>query len=314
MNHVPSLLLVLSTVAGALHAQSVNTTIRALAPVEVHAVDGVESSSASRPIGPLAPIDGVFCNVMAGSYHAEAGANWGTLATASFSQVRVFQTLSSDSPTAVLSAGPQEFVLDLTATTPGVPVTVQVRHEMNCTPFAPTPQVQMDIDDDGVIDSTQLGPFDLDVPTLPLGPQPVAIRFVMSAQLQGTGLVSQVLIVTVTPRNDVLATPNVIGCEPDGYLLQRPLFADRGSQFEFVTADPAVLVLGLSQQPFLLPSYLGAPCLFVPSVDIVSWNPVYTTHDIPLPASVRPVTFWAQGVVISPNGLLTTNGFRVTAF
>ncbi len=75
---------------------------------------------------------------------------------------------------------------------------------------------------------------------------------------------------------------------------------------------PTVHVIGFAQQPVLLPGALGVPCLLMPSPDILLFAATGQLH-LPLPLSVRPVTFQMQGVALNAAGLLTSSGVQVVA-
>jgi hypothetical protein len=72
----------------------------------------------------------------------------------------------------------------------------------------------------------------------------------------------------------------------------------------------AVIVVGFAPQPAFLGLNAGLPCLLLPSPDVLVVQPVVS---LPLPASVRPVTLYVQGVSVTTQGLLTTDGYQVTA-
>ncbi|MFN3242498.1 MAG: hypothetical protein ACE37K_13425 [Planctomycetota bacterium] len=98
----------------------------------------------------------------------------------------------------------------------------------------------------------------------------------------------------------------------DGQRVALPAFPQSGVLFGVgVASGPAVAVYGLGVQPTLLPNS-GAlqPCLLVPSPDLVVLIPP-NGHLLGLPAAVRPITVYVQGVVLLPTGLGTSNGFVV---
>ena len=155
-----------------------------------------------------------------------------------------------------------------------------------------------------------------------LSPQPTDVRIVMSAQLNGAGTSLTTFSIAAKPRNAVATTQLVSGCASNYGDMLPPVqvFPDRGIDVGVVPGQDAgwnVFVIGLSQQPQLLPPQTG-PCLLLPSPDILlaQWN---TLH-IALPAIVRPVTFYVQGFEIGtpaypgqgPYGV--TSAFGVTAF
>jgi len=75
---------------------------------------------------------------------------------------------------------------------------------------------------------------------------------------------------------------------------------------------PSVMVLGLNAQPALIAMNGILPCIVLPSPDAVLFIPS-GEYNLPLPASVRPATFYAQGVSLTPQGLRVTDGYAVTA-
>ena len=77
------------------------------------------------------------------------------------------------------------------------------------------------------------------------------------------------------------------------------------------SGEPSVLVLSLNAQPALLSMFGKVPCLLLPQPDVVL--PAMGVFNLALPASVRPVTVYAQGVTLTTSGLIVTDGYAVTA-
>jgi len=93
-----------------------------------------------------------------------------------------------------------------------------------------------------------------------------------------------------------------------------PSFDGRG--IDLAISQPlgslAFLVFGFTPQPQFLGINAGLPCMLLPSPDIVALAAAHPLH-IALPASIRPLTFYAQGVLVMPQGVVTTAGYQVRA-
>ena len=145
-----------------------------------------------------------------------------------------------------------------------------------------------------------------------LGPTPLPIRLRAALVQVGIGVVDLSLRVAVAPATAIV-NPTHAGCAPAA-LFAYPVFEGSGVGFSVLTVDPIVLVLGLGVQPLLVPSPFPGPCLLLPSPDLLVPIIVPQTFwSLPLPAAVRPVTVWAQGVLVTAAGLGTTDGFSILA-
>jgi hypothetical protein len=69
------------------------------------------------------------------------------------------------------------------------------------------------------------------------------------------------------------------------------------------------MVVGLAQQPILLPQIGPAPCVLVPRPDVLlPVSPLQVvTLAIPLPPSVRPMTLQGQLVFLEAQGQLSVS-------
>ena len=106
----------------------------------------------------------------------------------------------------------------------------------------------------------------------------------------------------------------LVGCS-----VPHHLYAQRawGGGLEFglfgqPATGPVVLALGLGVAPFVLPSLAPTPCVILPTPDFLFVLPSNGLQ-LPLPPSVRPVTFWAQAVPILPTGFEATGVWRIQA-
>ena len=216
------------------------------------------------------------------------------------------------------AAASMDLRFDISATAP-TNVQVELVVQFIGSPGAPLPTVTIDVGDDGSVEHQGVGPG-LPLPFVSAGPVAFPVRVKTATQLAGSGHSTLSLDLTVRPAQPPLVTPQVSGCADDkvgGNLVAVPDF-DGGLVFAIAPAPwfTPVLVLGLGVQPILLPSVLS-PCLLLPSTDILLPFPFapsgYPSLDLELPAAVRPVTFWAQAVIVDPIGLFPTDAFRVDA-
>jgi hypothetical protein len=176
------------------------------------------------------------------------------------------------------------------------------------------PTVQLDFDNDGVIDVPIVGTNTTYAVTV--GPQPKQVRIVVDAQLSAQVSLGDILALILTPDNGLAIAEPVASCDagqpPPPQMLQ-PSFDDRGIDLFLYSlpGQPSVLVFGFSPQPILLSMLGPLPCILLPSPDVVLLGTGLFL--LPLPASVRPVTFYVQGVTLAPSGITTTTGYAVQA-
>lgn len=296
-----------------LAAQSVSTTISAVTPLNLHATDGTVTGTTTVPAGPLpgfafnfAAAPGVLATV---SHYRE------TTATRAFGYVAFGAEIFAGSTSSNARSGPHEFLLEFTATGPA-PARLTLHRETTSSVGAPWPLVQVDVANDGTIDVANLSAvtdWQLDVPTL--GSQPFRIRVIADATLVGLGQSSTQVWFDLEPSNGLELTKVVTGCDQPVFptFAVAPAFADRGVDVYADAGVFRVVVIGLSPQPAVLPSPLPGPCLFLPALDLVFFptGSVSSVVHVPLPAAVRPVTFFAQAVELFDFG--TTDAYRVVA-
>ncbi len=194
-------------------------------------------------------------------------------------------------------------------------VVLQVSSTLAATGGAPAPALQVDIDDDGSID-WQSGPA---TPSFAiarvLGPAPTFVRVRTESSLAITGSVVSSVTVGVAPEHPTQIDVVLFGCSVPYHLYA---FRTFGGGVEFGTfglppTGPVLLVFGLGVFPFVLPSAAPTPCVVLPTLDIVAVIPSPLGYSLPLPPAVRPVTFWAQGVPLTPAGFEATGAYRIQA-
>lgn len=314
MKHPCTALFLLAT-AGTLHAQSVTATITALTPLTVAGTVGGQTVTASQPAGLLVPGASLLVQPFAASVH-QAYVSWSTYEHESETSATLFHWLEAPTAPSVLQAGPHEFLISIsaTATVPGI---LQLQSTAWASAFAFAPLLSIDLGNDGQIDFPDIsgGSGTIDLPGWVFDTQPTLVRIIASASLQGAGESFSQFTVRALPANDASVWTSAIGCATTAGISHLRVFQDRGIDFraQSLLPHPTVLVIGLGQQPALLPANQGITCLLLPAPDIILWNPTGYYH-VPLPAALRPVVFYAQGVEVAPTGLLPTDAFGVSAF
>jgi hypothetical protein len=309
------LLCVSGSLAAPLLAQNVSVSVAAAVPLSVQVTDGSVSLQSSMAAGPLAP-SGVLSATLPGPVVVTAFSRWNAASSGGGVLVGVDNLIDvgGASPALVGRAGPNEFVIQFTASAP-TPARLYVGRYSQVPSGAAWPTVQIDFDNDGSIDIADLaGQQSRSVPTF--GVQPLLVRIRMDASLSGLGQSYTDVVVELAPDNDLTAVPVAIGCSASGWpLALQPVFVDRGLDLlVWPSTYPTVFVLGLSLQPVLLPSMPWGPCLLVPSPDILLVPPPGATWlHVPLPAALRPVQFWVQAVEVVAPDLWTTDAYAVSA-
>jgi hypothetical protein len=307
-----STLLVLATT---LAAQSVGVSLSALTPLQTAVANGAAVNTATWPAGPLTTYHS-FGASLPGPSTPQATVFWSFGGWNNYAFVDLLHTLRNPGavPTVTATTGPHEFLAELTATAP-VSADIRISRVDDLVAGAVSPTVQLDYDNDGTIDVASVPTGTPLLMTRQYGPQPFRVRIIVNASLGGVEYAATELLLVATPHNDLTITEVVAPCRPTQPFPPsvQPSFSGRGVTLAAATyaAELGLIVVGFSPQPALLGSWSGVPCILLPSPDIVLFTPGV---DVPLPASLRPLTFFAQGVMWTPNGLLTTEGFAVTAF
>lgn len=307
---VNSALLLTSSLA----AQSVSMQIEALTPLTLTEVVGGTATTSTVPAGALGPFGSASSGTSTRTY---AALSWWSSASATETRISLAHNLTA-AVGDTASAGPHELLVTITPNNPSALVLADlaISRFSGGSPGAPEASIAFDLNNDGTFESTNLLGFYM---PLPINGAPVVMRIVFyGSALPGTSSGNS-LYFDVRPRNALTILDAAVPCVlsyPPLELYAQPVFANYGISLSTSTiTDPVVLLLGLSPQPFLLPTPAPVPCLVVPSPDVallsLSGNSVGIQVDIPF--TVRPATLYAQAVQLSPIGLVTSRAVRVGA-
>jgi hypothetical protein len=302
--------------AAPLAAQSVGVSLSAWTPLTATITDGVAISTNTWPAGPLGIYGSFKTSLPSTAGLVQATATWTDSAwdNGAFAQLEHVISNPGSLPTISASVGPHEFLVELTATAP-VTADIKFLRWDQLWPGVGSPGVQLDYDNDGTIDVSSVSTLTPPELTRQYGPQPFCVRIIVNAALQGAPLAATTLRLIATPQNDLAITEIVAKCNPVAPSpppFVQPSFVGQGITVSL--AGLGVMVFGASPQPVLLGILSGVPCILVPSPDIVLFEP-WGPLNVPLPASLRPLTFYAQGVELSStSSLIPTEGYAITAF
>jgi hypothetical protein len=301
---------------GVLTAQTVSVTLAAAASTTLRADVGGLLVTQALPAGPLAAVGSLRAEqLLPPAGIAFSQCDWHC--SASSTEVR-----GSFAWFAGVTAPPPSFadttLLDMVMTvnvSAPLAVFVEVGRETHLSAGATIAVQRVDVGNDGSFEVTETTPA-----TVVLGPFAVGAALPVRVQLraaqtgEGTALAGHTI--RVVPSNDLVIGSGVpLGCAADQLQLL-PSFVGRGIALRSspnLPGDLAVAVLGATVQPIVLPPQT-LPCLLLPALDFTVLLPATATADLPLPAAFRPIGFWAQAVVLSSlGGLTTTNSFSVIA-
>jgi hypothetical protein len=318
MNHLcllgslPTLLLLPT-----LYAQSVQIGLAAIQPLVVSATAG-QTITATAPAGPLAATGRLDATASTG---VSAACSWRSSSGAELGGVLFGHSVQTTGAGTTATVGPLEFLVTLTA-----PIATQTFLQLERQDDAgrPAATIAVDLDNDGFYESA-VSPGN---PIPPIGrtlsPLPYQFRVRLANQLTVPGTVGGQLSVLVLPDNRLTSIPTAVSCSPapDVLFYGYPVFPNTGYTFyanSFYSNKVSAMVVGLAAQPTLLPSLTAVPCLLVPRPDAVilplpGQRPEGVTFEVPLPASLRPLTLQAQLVYLEPSGQPSVgDGWAVTA-
>jgi hypothetical protein len=143
---------------------------------------------------------------------------------------------------------------------------------------------------------------------------PTIVRVRSRIALTSNGTASSNLLVIVRPANDHTITEQVQGCSAFEQLILGPAFENRGVEVIVPTVPaPVVAVFGFTARPQLLSPMFATPCLLIPSPDVALFLPPMQPLRLGLPAALRPLRLWVQGVGLTTRGLSTTGSYQVDA-
>lgn len=297
-----------------LSAQSVSVTLQAVTPGTLHSNLAGQVLTQVLPAGAM-PAAGNVSSVLgdpttfAGSILGWESSSNSLEATAT---IQWIAGVSSSSPSFANTTA-VNVLMTITASSP-VTVAIDVQRTKLIGAGASILLNRVDVGNDGLAEVQESDNSKL------LGPYAVNTSLSIMVRLEATQAANGDLqldnTIRVLPVNDLVVQGNdPFGCLGDELRLQ-PSFVGRGIGLMSLPNwgnDLAVAVLGTSIQPIALPPV--ASCLLLPSPDVLLVLPNALLVDLPLPAAVRPVGFWAQGVVLSSLGYFTTtNLFSVIAF
>lgn len=302
-----------------LSAQTITTTITAVTPIVVQATVGGVPQQALQLPGALPDSGSVSLGASIFS-PARGGVSWTTEVDDSWVEVSLANSLLVQPPPGVsadMSIPPHEFVVTFQAlgTKGAYPAAIRLFRTSNLSPGQPFPTVAIDIDNNGTIDlpNLQAAPLiGLPVADLTLGKK---LRVIMHTPTATSGFSGTEVSLFLEPRIDAVWLQTALGCSNyggDALLEPVALIANRGVRLELSVGNPTVFVLGFQQQPLVLPPQNNSFCLLVAQPDVVLFVPSGRL-DIPLPPSVRPVTFEAQAVALLPTGLAPTDAWTISA-
>lgn len=302
-----------------LSAQTIVTTITAVTPIAVQATVGGVSQQAFLLPGPLPDSGDVS---LGGSIFSpvQASVSWNTEVSDSWVEVSLQNSIVVQPPPGVTADAvipPHEFLVTFQAlgTSGAYPAYVRLFRSSGLSPGQPFPTVSIDVDDNGTIDfpNLQATPLiGLMVPDLSLGK---TLRVILHTPTATSGFSGTNVSLFLEPLIDAGWFQTALGCSNfggDALLEPVPLIANRGVRLELSVGNPSVFVLGFQQQQLVLPPQNSSFCLLVAQPDVVLFVPSGRL-DIPLPPSVRPVTFEAQAVVLLPTGLAPTDAWSIWA-
>ena len=300
---------------GCLPCQAVQVSLQAATPLTAQVTIGPQAATNSYPAGLLPSYTGFNASLTGPGPTGSAGVQWDRTASDVAARVTLQHTLHNPTldPSFVGSLGPHEFVFEFT-TAASRSATLTAFRNVQLSAGAPLAGMQIDIGNDGTIDAANVPISSATTFAVTVGPQPLAVRVIVAATLGSAEFASDYTSFTLTPDNDLQITRLVDGCAapmpPPPPFVQQTFLHD-GIALN-VPIWPGVAVLGWQPQPVVLPSGFSLPCLLYPNADAVL-TPTGPGFGLPIPANVRPITFYAQGVSLTSFGLMTTDAFAVTA-
>lgn len=308
-----SLTLSFPVLLAGLSAQTVQANLEAVQPLVVSATTGAgQTAQNSVPAGPLAPFGAVVVNPVSG---VVAVGGWNSAVADSGATLTLSHVLSVSAGSAGSgSVGPLEFRVSLGASS-STNARIELSRNDNLSGSVGAATIALDLNDDGQYEVPNLSTGGSMLTfSRPLGAAPTQFRVKVSNQATAPGGSNGFLRIQVLPDTGITVTPTAVNCSPnaDVQFTGFPVFSSSGYVFRAdapFASLPAVMVVGLAQQPVLLPQIGPAPCLLVPRPDVLL--PVLpmqvVSFGIPLPPSVRPVTLQGQLVHLEPQGQLSVS-------
>jgi hypothetical protein len=294
---------------GSAVAQAVTATFVTATPVVTVAYSSALGQPPVQQVVPASTAGPQFLHSPSGN--TEARSTWYEYAFATETQVAWQQRaeVQEGAPSFAVATG--EILVDLVATS-ATPVTIQLSRMLTAGAGTVVPACSIDVGDDGIAEMTEATSATTLVSSITLDVLPLRIRMRSHVSQIGQGSVDLSLLMRVLPNNSLVISPVGVNCSL-GLLEALPAFTGRGAQFKNPSGYPVVLVLGLDAQPLTAPLF-SAMCPLLPRPDALVPLFAGQLFTLALPAAVRPVTLWAQGVTISSGPLLPTGGFWLSAW
>ena len=300
-----------------LTAQAVTVSFEAATPVTTTSTIGGSTTTETLPVGPLPAIGDVRALTATPEGVADVSVGWHTLTSPTYdSSIRVLYSVAgaiTSQGAATGQIGLHELHLQLTATaTRSVRLVPTIQTAV--TPGQPAPLLEVDIGGDGSVEFSSATPGIGSTPIVTVGPQPLTV--VLRGQGQATASGSPVtfssgLTMWIYPENDLTVVPTVPSCT-GARISAEESFASGGIRVVPEGLLPTFLVVGSAVQPQLLPSSFGS-CVLWSTPDVIVLA-LPSGLDIEVPAALRPINFWVQGLYVNPGlDLSTSNGYRIYA-
>lgn len=238
-----------------------------------------------------------------------AGLSWESTASASHLSLSVGIGCTSPSPSPV-SVGGGDILVQLTS-----PVPCQALLELTVStvvaPGAAPAVARMDVHYDGtweVDETNQAGNV-----LVNLGPVPVVVGIRLSGSLAVAGQTTANVELSCRPLGGTTATSWFRGCGPNQLAVEPTFQGDLEVAGSPLQNEVVFAVFGLGLQPLTLGARGNYPCILLPSIDAEFLLTTSAVRTLALPPSLRPLQFWAQGVVLGPAGVATTDAFLIQA-
>ncbi|MBL8734120.1 MAG: hypothetical protein JNN13_17230, partial [Planctomycetes bacterium] len=297
-----------------LACQQVQVSVKALTPLQAQVQGVTGTTSVTQAAGAL-PWSGNLIVSPAGGFDA-ASVVWMRAQSATHCEALIEHSLTLADPalTTSCSAGPHELLIEFAASAP-IAARLELAAQQIVTAGATAPSLQLDLGNDGSIDIVDLGVMPPTTQQVVIGLQPLRLRLLVDATLTSAGLAQHTFVVRLLPDNDLTIQPTIASCRGGDPLpaLVEPTFADRGLRlWQPFVGVPAVMVVGLAPQPTLLSLGAFGPCFLLPTPDFVLFEPSGFV-DIALPAAARPLTFYAQSVLLEGGSLVVGDGYTINA-
>ena len=268
---------------------------------------GASVQTSSLPAGPMAAA-GSLQSQQASSTNSTL--TWYSTTTPTWMSMNLQLDASANSTVAASAAAiaAVEVVMQVSSPTPRATRLVLNRN-YSATAGAPTPQLRIDVGDDGSYELMESWPQSSVGIVMQLGPTPLPIRLSAGMLVTGHQAAQGDLAVQCMPADPVsLAGP---GCTGVFYEPQPTFAGDLLLSTSNAWPDPSLAVIGLSYAPVVFPSFPQTFCLLVPSPDLLILLPASGTETLVVPPAARPITLWTQAIPLDGGPLTMTSSFRV---